>query len=95
MKVSAIRQDRFSQQFGIDYFETLSPVAKFTSIRAILSIAAEEQLYLLQFDVKTVFLYGTINEEIFMRQPKGYGDGTERVCKLLKSLYGLKQATRC
>lgn len=82
------------QKEGIDYFETFSPVVRFDTVRTVLSIAAREKLYLRQFDIKTAFLYGTVNEEIYMRQPEGFEDGTTRVCKLLKSLYGLKQAPR-
>jgi len=52
-------------------------------------------MYLAQFDVKTAFLYGTLEEEIYMKQPKGYNDSTDRVCKLQRSLYGLKQSPRC
>ena len=85
----------FSQREGIDYNETFSPVARFDTIRTVLSIAANEHLKLVQFDVKTAFLNGVIEEEIFMQQPEGYSDGTNRVCKLLKSLYGLKQSPRC
>lgn len=85
----------FTQEYGIDYNETFSPVVKFTSIRTILAIAAARNLKLKQFDVKTAFLYGTLNEEIYMCQPKGFNDESGRVCKLIKSLYGLKQASRC
>lgn len=83
-----------SQKKGTDYFETFSPVVRFDTVRIVLSIAAREKLNLRQFDIKTAFLYGTINEEMYMRQPEGFEDGTTRVCKLLKSLYGLKQAPR-
>lgn len=85
----------FSQEYGIDYHETFSPVVKFTSIRTILAIAAAEQMVLKSFDVKTAFLYGELDEDIFMSQPEGYDDNSGKVCKLLKSLYGLKQASRC
>ena len=85
----------FSQQAGVDYNETFSPVARFDTIRAVLSVAASEKLNLAHFDVKTAFLYGELDEVIYMRQPTGYEDGTDRVCKLNKSLYGLKQAPRC
>lgn len=84
----------FTQQYGIDYTETFSPVVKLTSVRLILAIAASQGLKLKQFDVETAFLYGSLNEEIYMCQPKGYEDNTNRVCKLNKSLYGLKQASR-
>lgn len=85
----------YTQEYGIDYEETFSPVVKFTSIRAILAMAAAEGLKTKQFDVKTAFLYGELSEEIYMRQPKGYEDGTSKVCKLQRSLYGLKQSSRC
>lgn len=83
-----------SQKEGIDYLETFSPVVRFDTVRIVLSIAARENLLLRQFDIKTAFLYGTLNEEIYMQQPKGFEDGTPCVYKLLKSLYGLKQAPR-
>lgn len=85
----------YSQEKGIDYKETFSPVVRFDTVRFILSIAARNGLYLGQFDVKTAFLYGDLNEDIYMKQPEGFDDGSSQVCKLLKSLYGLKQAPRC
>ena len=85
----------FCQREGIDYVETFSPVARFDTIRFVLSVAACEKLKLGQFDVKTAFLNGKLKEEIYMKQPEGFNDGTSRVCKLLRSLYGLKQAPRC
>lgn len=85
----------FTQREGIDYSQTFSPVAKMTSIRSVLSIAANEKMHCAQFDVSTAFMYGELEETIYMEQPRGYGDGTERVCRLQKSLYGLKQASRC
>lgn len=85
----------FTQEYGIDYEETFSPVVKFSSIRMILSVAAAEKLFLKQFDVKTAFLYGELADEIYMVQPKGYDDLSGKVCRLNKSLYGLKQASRC
>lgn len=85
----------FSQRQGIDYSETYSPVAKLGTIRAILSIAAEERMHLTQFDVSTAFLYGDLEETIYIQQPEGFEDGTERVCRLKRSLYGLKQSPRC
>lgn len=85
----------FTQEYGVDYQETFSPVVKFTSIRAILALAAARRMKLRQFDVKTAFLNGVLQEDVFMSQPTGYDDGSGRVCKLNKSLYGLKQASRC
>ncbi len=84
----------FTQEHGIDYSQTFSPVVSYTSIRTIMAIAAVEKLKLAQFDVQTAFLYGDLDEEIYMRQPVGYEDGTKKVCLLKKSLYGLKQASR-
>lgn len=84
----------YAQRSGIDYFETFSPVARYDSIRAILAITARYQMHLLQFDVKTAFLYGNLEEEIYMRQPPGFEDKTNRVLKLKKGLYGLKQAPK-
>lgn len=85
----------YSQKRGIDYGETFSPVARFDTIRTMLSVAANEGLELGQFDVKSAFLNGVLEEEIFMEQPEGFRDSTERVCRLHKSLYGLKQSPRC
>lgn len=67
-------------------------VQRFDSIRAIFAIAACWKMNLCQFDIKTAFLYGELEETIFMRQPTGYNDGTNRVCKLK---HGLKQSSRC
>jgi hypothetical protein len=85
----------FSQEHGIDYHETFSPVVRWDTIRAMLSEAAIRKMHMTQFDVKTAFLYGDIDEVIYMKQPVGFDDGSGRVCKLIKSLYGLKQAPRC
>ena len=86
----------FLQKFGIDYDETFAPVAKFTSIRIVLSLAAKYGLKLHQMDVKTAFLNGELDEDIYMEQPDGYvdEDHPDYVCKLKRSLYGLKQSPR-
>ena len=80
----------------IDYFEIFSPVVKLTTIRVVLGIVAAENLHLEQLDVKTAFLHGDLEEDIYMQQPEGFTmQGKEnQVCKLKKSLYGLKQAPR-
>jgi len=86
----------FSQKPGIDFDETYAPVVKYDSLRTILAIAAAEDLEISQLDVKTAFLYGKLEEEIYLQQPQGFSaDGKEKqVCRWLKSLYGLKQASR-
>ncbi|GFT20321.1 retrovirus-related Pol polyprotein from transposon TNT 1-94 [Trichonephila clavipes] len=85
----------FSQKFGVDFRESFSPIVWWDTIRTVLSIAAARKLKLGQFDVKTSFLYGDLSEDIYMAQPEGFSDSSGQVCKLLKSIYGLKQASRC
>ncbi|XP_070398325.1 uncharacterized protein [Nothobranchius furzeri] len=82
----------FSQRMGIDYGETFSPTANLTSIRVLLQKAAQENLLLNQMDVKTAYLHAPIDYEIYVDQPKGYEEGEGLVCKLKKSLYGLKDS---
>ncbi|KAJ0865779.1 putative RNA-directed DNA polymerase [Helianthus annuus] len=86
----------FSQRKGIDFDEIFSPVVKMSSIRVILGLAASLDLEVEQMDVKTAFLHGDLDKEIYMEQPEGFQvKGKEDyVCKLQKSLYGLKQAPR-
>lgn len=86
----------FSQEEGIDYSETFSPVLKMTSLRLLLALATLYDYHIHQMDVVTAFLNGTLREDIYISQPDGYiQPGKEhQVCKLLKSLYGLKQAPR-
>lgn len=84
----------FSQRKGFDYGETYSPVAKLDTLRTVLAVANREKLVVHQMDVRTAFLNGTLEEEIFMTQPEGFEEGTDLVCRLKKSLYGLKQASR-
>ncbi len=84
----------FHQQQGVDYDETFSPVIKPPNVRLILSLAVSQNWPLRQLDVKNAFLHGTLKEEVYMAQPHGYIDSTNShyVCKLHKSIYGLKQA---
>ncbi|OUC47837.1 integrase core domain protein, partial [Trichinella nativa] len=84
----------YSQRAEIDYFETFAPVVRYESVRTLLAIAADEDLEILQFDVKTAFLHGKIDELIFKEQPPCFNDRSGRVCKLQRALYGLKQAPR-
>ena len=83
---------RYLQKAGIDSDEIFSPVARFDIDKTMLNIAANEGHELTKFDVKTAFLNGEIEEEIYVKQPDAYGDGTTRVCRLLKSLYRLRQS---
>ncbi|GJZ46052.1 putative RNA-directed DNA polymerase [Tanacetum coccineum] len=86
----------FSQKRGIDFDEIFSPVVKMGSIRVVLGLAASLDLEVEQMDVKTAFLHGDLDKEIYMEQPEGFQvKGKEGyVCRLQKSLYGLKQAPR-
>jgi len=84
----------YQQKEGVDYKEVFAPVVKATTLRILLAAAANKGWLVEQTDVKTAFLYGEVEEEIFMEQPEGFSDGSGRVCKLKKSLYGLKQAPR-
>ncbi|KAL3246854.1 hypothetical protein ABHI18_010803 [Aspergillus niger] len=84
----------FTQEEGIDYDETFASVVKPMSYKALFAIAAALDLEIEQMDVKTAFLYGYIDHEIYVEQPHHMSDGTSKVCKLRKALYGLKQAPR-
>jgi hypothetical protein len=79
----------------IDQSEKFCPVARFYTIQSVLSVAATEKLHMEQFDAKTAFLYGLLDEELYTLQPEGFDDGTNRVCKLKRSLYRLRQSPRC
>ena len=83
----------YTKKEGVDYFDTYSPVKKITTIRILIAIASSHNLLVHQMDVKTPFLNGDLDEEIYMNQPEGFivlGQ-EQKVCKLIKSLYGLKQ----
>jgi hypothetical protein len=85
--------NEFSQVEGIDYNETFSPVEKMNSTRLVLALAASHKWEVHQMDVKSAFLHGDLQEEIYMEQPPGYVQNDSiLVCRLKKSLYGLKQA---
>lgn len=87
----------YSQTYEIDYTETFTPVAKINTVRFLLSLAANRDWPLQQFDVKNAFLHGKLYEEIYMDLPPGCmitERQNQKVCKLKKSLYGLKQSPR-
>jgi Reverse transcriptase (RNA-dependent DNA polymerase) len=86
----------YTQTYGIDYHDTFAPIAKMNTIRILLSVAVNNNQTLYQMDVKNVFLQGTLDEEIYMNLPSGYKSesGKDLVCKLEKSIYGLKQSPR-
>ncbi|GKE57267.1 zinc finger, CCHC-type containing protein [Tanacetum coccineum] len=86
----------FKQNSGIDYFDTYAPVARISTIRLVIAMASIHNLIIYQMDVKTIFLNGDLEEEVYMNQPQGFiMPGNEnKVCKLIKSLYGLKQAPK-
>jgi hypothetical protein len=85
----------FTQTFGVDYNKTFAPIVKFVSIRCILARAAIEDMEIHQMDVKTAFLNGDFEEEIYMEQHEGFTQGDKHLVRMLhKSLYGLKQSPR-
>lgn len=85
----------FQQREGIDFTEVFAPVSKHTTLRTFLSIVTVDDLELLHLDVKTAFLHGELEEDIYMKQPQGYEEGgPDTVCHLRKALYGLRQAPR-
>ncbi|GKA20423.1 zinc finger, CCHC-type containing protein [Tanacetum coccineum] len=90
-KAKLVIQD-FKQKSGIDYFDTYAPVARISTIRLLIAMTSIHNLIIHQMDVKTTFLNGDLEEEFYMNQPQGFimpGNGN-KVCKLIKSLYGLK-----
>ena len=85
----------YCQKQGVDYDETFSPVAMLKSIRILLAIATHSDYEIWQMDVKTAFLNGNLTEGVYMTQPEGFTSGSgSKVCKLQRSIYGLKQASR-
>ncbi|PKU73457.1 Retrovirus-related Pol polyprotein from transposon TNT 1-94 [Dendrobium catenatum] len=86
----------FAQEYGINYKETFSPVAKMATVRILITIAVTRGWSILQFDISNAFLHGDLPDVVYMKQPHGFVDEQfpHYVCQLHKSLYGLKQAPR-
>ena len=86
----------YNQEKGIDYDETFAPVARIEAIRLLIAFASHMEFTLYQMDVKSAFLNGLLQEEVFVKQPPGFenNDFPDHVYKLDKALYGLKQDTR-
>ena len=82
----------FTQKSSIDYFDVYSTVARITTIRVLIVLVAIHKLILHQMNVKTTFLNGDLDEEIYIDQPEGFiaSEQENKVCKLIRSLYGLK-----
>ena len=87
----------FNQKFGSDYDETFCLVIRLESLRTLVALSTQQGLELHHVDVHTAFLNGTLQEEVYMKQPVGYEKEAEEhlVCRLRKSIYGLKQSSRC
>ena len=86
----------YAQTYGVDYFDTFSPIAKLTFVRMFISLTASYDWDLHQLDIKNAFLHGDLQNEVYMEQPSGFVAQGEiaKVCRLRKSLDGLKQSSR-
>ncbi|GJZ79331.1 retrotransposon protein, putative, ty1-copia subclass [Tanacetum coccineum] len=86
----------YAQIYGVDYEETFSPIAEIRAIRILIAITTFYDYEIWQMDVKTAFLNGYFDEDIYMVQPEGFADPNHPriVCKLQRFIYGLKQASR-
>nr|GFC67199.1 Gag-Pol polyprotein [Tanacetum cinerariifolium] len=87
---------RYAQKEGVDFEESFAPVARLEAVRLFIAYAAHKSFTIYQMDVKTVFLYGPLKEEVYINQPDGFVDPyhPDKVYRLKKELYGLKQAPR-
>ena len=81
---------KVTQEYGIDYEETFAPVARISSIRALLAVAAARKWDFFQMDVKNAFLNRNLSEEVYIQPPPGLSVESNKVCHLRRALYGLK-----
>ena len=86
----------YAQEYGIDYEEVYAPVSHMDTVRMILSLAAQRGCDVYQLDVKSAFQHGTLKEDVYVEQPRGYEvkNKMHKVYKLIKALYGLRQSSR-
>jgi len=86
----------YKQEYGVDYIEVFAPVARYDTIRLVVALAVQNSWYIFQLDVKSAFLHGNLEEEVYVEQPPGYIkiDNENKVYKLKKALCGLRQAPR-
>lgn len=87
----------YTQQIGVDFHDTFSPIAKGVTVKAVFVIASSKTWSVYQLDINNAFLHGDLDEEVYMDIPLGYKlspNSSNLVCKLIKSLYGLRQASR-
>ena len=92
-KVRLVAQG-YTQTFGVDYKETFAPIAKMNTIHVLLSMVMNNRWLICQMDVKNAFLHGNLKEEVYMKLPPSHPQGSDPnlVCRLHKSIYGLKQS---
>ncbi|CAK9829680.1 Copia protein [Anthophora retusa] len=83
-----------TQKYGIDYEDIFASVARYEIIRTLFAAAVNEQMHIHQMDVISAYVQGELHDEIYMEQPEMFSKGENKVCKLLKPLYGLKQSGR-
>ena len=81
--------------YGEDYMSTFAPVVKQVTFRTLLAVSGSKGYFVQHLDIKTAFLNGELNETVYMHQPEGFESDSKYVCKLIKAIYGLKQAARC
>ena len=82
------------QKFGVDYVEVYAPVARIQTIRTLLALSVEMDYHVHQMDVTTAYIQGDLLETVYMEQPEMFVDNKNKVCRLRRPIYGLKQSGR-